>query len=170
MENDLKKSKKARRERAGEVLDKVGEKIVKSLAILFILFGCVMFVRQIPMSVAAREHVLYQKRAFSGGWEVTSCCEEDYRITIQYSFGGYSVTTIAKRAFYDCSRIREIYLPESIEKIKDYAFGYCKSLVKILYGGTKEEWRKIRKDEGWDEGTGDYIVHCTDGELTKKEA
>ncbi len=170
MENDLKESKKVRRERAGEVLDKVGEKIVKSLAILFILFACIMFVRQIPMSIAAREHVFYQKKAFSGGWEVASCCEENYRITIRYSFGEGSVITIAKYAFYGCSHIREIYLPESIETIKDYAFGGCESLVKILYGGTKEEWRKIRKGESWDEGTGDYIIYCTDGELTKKEA
>ncbi len=44
---------------------------------------------------------------------------------------GYPVTAIGREAFYYCSRLTEIHLPESIKSIGSGAFHYCSSLQKI---------------------------------------
>ena len=52
------------------------------------------------------------------------------------------------------------------------------ALTEVTFGGTKEAWIKLSRSwkaatptyYDWDAGTGDYIVHCSDGDLTKAEA
>ena len=65
--------------------------------------------------------------------------------------------------------------------IWDYAFSGCYQLENIYYGGTMEEWDHISieveeeewpfsasiKSDEWDFGTGNYVVHCTDGTVSK---
>ena len=41
------------------------------------------------------------------------------------------VTTIGKRAFYECDNLLEIFIPNSVEEIGESSFGYCASLVNI---------------------------------------
>ena len=41
------------------------------------------------------------------------------------------ITTIGKRAFYECDNLLEIFIPNSVEEIGESAFGYCASLVNI---------------------------------------
>lgn len=43
------------------------------------------------------------------------------------------IETIKGGAFYGCSRLKEIIIPESVLLMEKVAFGYCKNLTKINY-------------------------------------
>ncbi len=65
--------------------------------------------------------------------------------------------------------IEEVRIPSSVKKIVkigSYAFG---QYINIYFGGTKEQWFAIEKNDHWDETGGDnsYVVHCTDGDVAK---
>ena len=93
--------------------------------------------------------------AFSGCSSLTS-------ITIPNS-----ITSIDDSAFYGCSSLTGITIPDSVTFIDFYAFYGCSSLRAIYYGGSKNGWNAIEKFYSWDEGTGYYVIYCTDGEITK---
>lgn len=81
-----------------------------------------------------------------------------------------SVTSIGEAAFEDCSELTSITIPKSVTNISYYAFIRCTKLTSINFEGTTEQWKTIYKDFSWNEDTGEYIVHCTDGDLTKAES
>jgi len=101
-----------------------------------------------------------------------------------------SVTSIGNYAFYGCDSLVSIKLPDSATKIGDYAFSscdllasitipngvtsiggaafeYCSSLTSITFNGTVSQWNTITKENHWNLYTGNYSVHCTDGEIAK---
>ena len=78
--------------------------------------------------------------------------------------------TVIQEQFVDCESLTEISIPSSVSIIAEEALYFCQNLTKIHYSGTKAEWGQIIKGALWDVGTPEYIVYCTDGTLTKKEA
>ncbi len=52
--------------------------------------------------------------------------------TIKIDDINYSVTTIVESAFKDCTKLRKIELPSTINEIGDYAFDGCSSLAYIV--------------------------------------
>ena len=78
-----------------------------------------------------------------------------------------SVTCIGEYAFYYCTSLRSVTITNSIKKIYSDAFGNCKNLVSITFTGTKSEWAAIGKYTWWDYKTSSYVIHCTDGDITK---
>ena len=62
-----------------------------------------------------------------------------------------------------------ITIPSSLLRIDEYAFAYCTSLEEINYEGTCEQWAAIEKASDWDSETGEYVVHCSDGDIAKTE-
>ena len=50
-------------------------------------------------------------------------------------------------------------------KIGDYVFDCCDELTSITFEGTKEQWTSIRKGSKWITANGDFIIHCTDGDI-----
>ncbi len=77
--------------------------------------------------------------------------------------------SIGDRAFYDdfSGSLKEINIPKSVAYIDFYALYNCEVLETIAYEGTMDEWRAVEKHEYWNIGTGDYIVVCSDGRLSK---
>lgn len=73
--------------------------------------------------------------------------------------------SIGEEAFYGCSNITTIELPDSITNIGNYAFYNCSSLKKIDYAGTSDEWETIYGDDDLSSGC---IVSCSDGILVYK--
>jgi hypothetical protein len=51
--------------------------------------------------------------------------------TVVYNDETYRVTTIADHAFFDCSELQTITIPQSITTISDYAFSGCQSLTDV---------------------------------------
>lgn len=75
------------------------------------------------------------------------------------------VTDIGNFAFYGCSNLISIEIPNSVTHIGDRVFFNCVNLNSIQYNGTKDQWNKIKKYDGWDSHTGRYVIYCSDGKI-----
>ena len=78
------------------------------------------------------------------------------------------------------SGLTTIDIPDSVNEIWRGALENCTSLSSINYSGTKEQWLAIKKNVArggvdrtqvgvWNNNTGNYTIHCSDGDLTKSE-
>ncbi len=76
------------------------------------------------------------------------------------------VTRIGSSAFRGRFLI-SITIPGSVKSIGEEAFFFCSALTDITFGGTKAQWNAIRKGNKWNVFTIDYIIHCTDGDISK---
>ena len=58
-------------------------------------------------------------------------------------------TFVESRAFYECSKLREVEIPDGVTTIKSSAFGWCKSLwkVKLPNSVTVIDWGAFKDDE-----------------------
>ena len=65
--------------------------------------------------------------------------------------------------FSDCPNLKIIYLPSTITKIGEYALTNCMRLGKIVFNGTKEQWRAIELDDHWNYCAPALGIECTDG-------
>lgn len=87
------------------------------------------------------------------------------------------VTTICTYAFDNCFSLTSITIPQSVSRIYHAAFWNAYNLRDIFYEGTIEQWNAINKEIGsfsntnedasWNAYTGDYTVHCSDGNIAK---
>ncbi len=69
--------------------------------------------------------------------------------------------------FRGCSALRELYIHPNLKHFPAGTIADCPLLVDIHLDGKSLDWRAIRKDEGWDEGSGAYIVHLANGKIRK---
>ncbi|MBQ8718463.1 MAG: leucine-rich repeat domain-containing protein [Clostridia bacterium] len=76
------------------------------------------------------------KGAFSG-------CTALERATV-----GEGVTQVAEGLFNGCTALRYVYIPSTAKWIGNAKFLNADSLEKIEYGGTAEQWEKVRVDAG----------------------
>lgn len=74
-----------------------------------------------------------------------------------------SVTKIGYSAFSNCTLLAYVNIIGSLTEIENYAFGSCSSLKEIHYGGTKEQWKAVKKEPEWNDGVPAKCVVCTDG-------
>ena len=65
------------------------------------------------------------------GYALTGYSGTDTEVVVPAEYMGKAVTVINSRAFYDCSFITKITLPDTIKEIGSSAFGYCTSLQTI---------------------------------------
>ena len=77
------------------------------------------------------------------------------------------VTEIGEMAFYACSSMTSVSIPTAVTTFGKSAFNYDSSLTDISYAGTIAQWEAIVKEKFWNNNTGAYTVHCSDGDLVK---
>ena len=53
------------------------------------------------------------------------------------------VTNIGSFAFYGCSSLTSVTIPDSVTLISYQSFDYCTNLKYVLFSGTQEEWKRI---------------------------
>ena len=81
-----------------------------------------------------------------------------------------SVTSIGRSAFSGCSGLTSVTIPDSVTSIGDWAFYYCGDLTDITFQGTKAQWQAVEKGSDWAMNTGAFTVICTDGTISKADA
>lgn len=54
-----------------------------------------------------------------------------------------TIEEISYQAFWNCSALKTVNIPKSIKKISSFSFGLCSSLDSINYNGTIDDWCRI---------------------------
>ena len=75
------------------------------------------------------------------------------------------VTSIGYEAFYGCSSLTSVTIPSSVTSIKAWAFSGCTNLKDVYYLGTEEEWKKISIDS-WNTPLTNATIHYNATVLT----
>lgn len=78
-----------------------------------------------------------------------------------------SMTSLSDMAFWQCKNLKQVQIPNTVKSFGAATFNTCPNLKDINYLGTKEQWNAITKPSSWDYDSGDYTVHCTDGDILK---
>lgn len=102
--------------------------------------------------------VLVGSAAFSKCENLTSVTIPDSWKRIEYAL------------FSECERLESVTIPVGVTLIRPYAFAECESLTDIHYAGTMAQWDAVNKHDGWDDQTGRYTIHCTDGDIPWSDA
>ena len=77
------------------------------------------------------------------------------------------VTEIYQYAFYSFYSLTNVTIPDSVTSIGERAFYSCSDLTSITFKGTMTQWNAISKGSNWNDNTGNYTIHCTDGNIPK---
>lgn len=82
-----------------------------------------------------------------------------------------SYLTIPRNSFSGCTSLKEINITssQSVRLIESGAFRGCVNLKDINYDGAMKSWTATKKEAGWNGKTGDYVVHCWDGDILKED-
>ena len=81
-----------------------------------------------------------------------------------------SVTSIEWDAFGGCTGLTSITIPDSVKSIGSWAFDGCTGLTSIKFNGTIAQWNAISKDDNWKNNVPATEVVCTDGTVSISEA
>ena len=78
------------------------------------------------------------------------------------------IECITDTSFSKCKNLQSIQFSAAVISIEGYAFEYCSALTEIRFLGTVAQWNAIEKGINWNSQTGEYTVHCSDGDVTKQ--
>ena len=94
-------------------------------------------------------------------------CESLRKLTIN------DCSIISEYAFAECSNLETVYIPNSVNEIKAYAFGNNDTItsthadINMTYEGTIDQWNNsITKDANWNANSRTIKVKCSDGTIT----
>ena len=73
------------------------------------------------------------------------------------------VKKLGPSAFANCLKLQVVSIPNTVKEIGFNCFFNCVELERINFGGTKEEWKKIRRGSNWLAKAKTSEVVCLDG-------
>lgn len=71
----------------------------------------------------------------NGAITITGYTGDGGAVLIPSTTNGYAVVSISNQAFYDCTNLVSIIIPDSISNIGDYAFEGCTNLTSVYFQG-----------------------------------
>lgn len=77
------------------------------------------------------------------------------------------IVKVESYALRGMSHITSITIPKSTKQFGSWIIYDTPKLQTINYEGTVEEWMRILKASDWSEGSIDFIIYCTDGQIAK---
>ena len=77
-----------------------------------------------------------------------------------------SVTSIGNSAFSYCNGLTSVTIPDSVTSIGNSAFYDCTGLTSINFNGTMEQWNAVSKGTNWKTNVPATQVVCTDGTVS----
>lgn len=77
---------------------------------------------------------------------------------------GSELSEIGAWSFRDCTYLDSFHMPRSVTFIGAQAFAGCRSLNRIVFEGTVDEWNAIEKEEGWNLDSVDIVI-CQNGTI-----
>lgn len=110
-------------------------------------------------------------------------------LVIPLSFNDKYVTRISEFGFRKCNNLVTVELPEELTGVEEGAFAECKNLTTVYvkstklnwlglasfgkctdlnaihYLGTKEMWKRIMKRNGWNSGSDELVIYCSNGSI-----
>jgi len=105
-------------------------KKILTLTFALALLVCLYAFVSTPASAATSGNYTYS--VSNGEATITDCSTAiSGNVTIPSTFGGYPVTAIGNNAFYKCTSLTSVTVPDSVTSISYYAFEDCASLTAI---------------------------------------
>jgi hypothetical protein len=145
----------------------------------FTLFLCIEIRERAFAGCTSLETVLLCPTSILQGKYIFSNCASLKEITLS-DYYLFESLYIPAYTFNECSSLTSVTIPKNYHYIDEGAFFNCTSLTDIYYQDSMAAWEATYKDEteydpitgeitqyAWDYGTGDYVVHCTDGDIYK---
>ena len=116
------------------------EKGVTKIALILLVLVCVFAIVACSDNVNTDGvvYVSYDTYAVVTGYIGT---ESDVKIAAFYK--DLPVISIENNAFYDCTALTSVTIPDSVTSIGDIAFYGCTALKTVYYKGTAADWVKI---------------------------
>ena len=92
-----------------------------------------------------------------------------YESGIVWAVFNEGVKIINGEVFEGCKSLEKVTLPSSIEYMSLGSFKYCTSLKDIYFNMTNEQVKSLKMCKVPDDGTYQFVIHCTDGDLDRSE-
>lgn len=99
-----------------------------------ILIVCIIFLSLMLVGCSSGSQGLEFKLNEDGkSYKLVSIGEcKEIEIVIPKKYNGLPVTTIGKKAFYNCENLTSVEIPKTITTIENSAFYFCKGLTEII--------------------------------------
>ena len=81
---------------------------------------------------------------------------------------GETVTGIGEVAFFNCTDVTSVTIPDSVTSIGDSAFSRCTGLTSIIFEGTTEQWNSVSLGKDWGSDIPATEAACSDGTVSLK--
>ena len=79
------------------------------------------------------------------------------------------ISSIQPSTFFECTNLKSVYIPAGVKSIFNTAFDGCANLTDVYYGGTEEQWNKIRFYNGIDEELQAATIHYNSSNPSEPE-
>ncbi len=114
----------------------------KMLALLLTFLLCLPSLFALAEEAVAVEQGIFTSGDYEyalmddGTAEITGYLGNAKSLDIPEEFGGTSVTAIGNNAFYNCSSIASVTIPNSVTAMGDWAFSCCNNLTSVTIPGS----------------------------------